>query len=236
MKWKMLKDGSFQVLITTGQLFGEGIDLQNIDRLFLVYPFSFRGKLVQYIGRVQRSEIAPVIYDYRDIKIDYLNKLFLKRNTFYRKLEKQASLFDEPEPDFLSTANTLSIEDKITVAIDDLEFRYGTIAFRYNSDKINQELEFEIENDQIRPEFDVLKLYFSKILKRKNVNVIIQAEFQEKILISQLATSSDLEKINSEIIDVGTIDGLLNTLSGKLLKQEGSGKYSKITDKVNKET
>ena len=96
MKWKILKDGSFQVLITTGQLFGEGIDLQNIDRLFLVYPFSFQGKLVQYIGRVQRSEIAPVIYDYRDYKIDYLNKLFLKRNTYYRKLEKQASLFDEP--------------------------------------------------------------------------------------------------------------------------------------------
>ncbi len=202
MKWKILKDGSFQVLITTGQLFGEGIDLQNIDRLFLVYPFSFQGKLVQYIGRVQRSEIAPVIYDYRDYKIDYLNKLFLKRNTYYRKLEKQASLFDEPEPDFLPTGNTLSIEEAITIAIDDLEFRYGTIAFRYQVTQLNQELEFEIENDQIRPEFDVLKSYFSKILKKKNVNILIQAEFQEKILISQLATSSDLEKINNEIIDI----------------------------------
>jgi len=153
MKWKMLKDGSFQALITTGQFFGEGTDIQNIDRLFLVYPFSFQGKLIQYIGRVQRSEIAPVINDYRDIRIDYLNKLFLKRNTWYRKLEKQASLFDEPEPDFLLTENTLSIEDTITIAIDDLEFRYGSIAFRYHADKINQDLEFEIENDQIRPEF-----------------------------------------------------------------------------------
>jgi len=202
MKWKMLKDGSFQVLITTGQFFGEGTDIQNIDRLFLVYPFSFQGKLVQYIGRVQRSEIAPVIYDYRDIRIDYLNKLFLKRNTYYRKLEKQASLFDEPEPDFLPTGNTLSIEETITIAIDSLEFRYGTIAFKYLVAQLNQELEFEIENDQIRPEFDVLKPYFSKILKKKNVNVLIQAEFQEKTLISQLATSSDLEKINGEIIDI----------------------------------
>jgi superfamily II DNA or RNA helicase len=202
MKWKMLKDGSFQILITTGQFFGEGIDLQNIDRLFLVYPFSFQGKLIQYIGRVQRSEIAPIIYDYRDIKIDYLNKLFLKRNTWYRKLEKQASLFDEPDPDFLPSENTLSIEETITIAIDDLEFRYGTIAFRYQSAQLNQELEFEIENDQIRPEFDVLKPYFSKILKKKTVNVLIQAEFQEKTLISQLATSSDLEKINGEIIDI----------------------------------
>jgi len=202
MKWKMLKGGSFQVLITTGQFFGEGIDLQNIDRLFLVYPFSFQGKLVQYIGRVQRSEIAPVIYDSRDYKIDYLNKLFLKRNTYYRKLEKQVSLFDEPEPDFLPTGNTLSIEEAIIIAIDDLEFRYGTITFRYQVAQLNQELEFEIENDQIRPEFDVLKPYFSKILKKKNINIFIQAEFQEGILISQMATSSDLEKINSEIIDI----------------------------------
>ena len=225
LKWKLLKDGSFQALITTGQFFGEGTDIQNIDRLFLVYPFSFQGKLIQYIGRVQRSEIAPVIYDYRDIRIDYLNKLFLKRNTYYRKLEKQASLFAEPEPDFLPAGNTVSIEETITIAIDDLEFGYGTIAFRYYADKINQELEFEIENDQIRPEFDVLKQYFSKILKKKNVNVIIQAEFQEKTLISQLATSSELEKINGEIIDIARfrfvskfiLGGSYNKFKGSLM-------------------
>jgi superfamily II DNA or RNA helicase len=225
MKWKMVKEGSFQALITTGQFFGEGTDIQSIDRLFLVYPYSFQGKLIQYIGRVQRSEIAPVIYDYRDIRIDYLNKLFLKRNTYYRKLEKQASLFDEPEPDFLPAGNTLSIEETITIAIDDLEFGYGTIAFRYHADKLNQELEFEIENDQIRPEFDVLKPYFSKILKKQRVNVLIQAEFQEKTLISQLATSSDLEKINGEIIDIARfrfvskfiLGGSYNKFKGNLM-------------------
>lgn len=85
-KWKILKDGNFQALITTGQYFGEGSDLQNIATLFLVYPFAFEGKLIQYIGRVQRSELTPTIYDFRDLKIDYLNKLFLKRNTYYRKI------------------------------------------------------------------------------------------------------------------------------------------------------
>src|SRR5690606_29006152 len=95
-KWHTLRKGNFQALITTGQYFGEGSDLSNISSLFLVYPFSFKGKLIQYIGRVQRSEINPTIYDYRDIKIDYLNKLFLKRNTYYRQIAKQASLFDEP--------------------------------------------------------------------------------------------------------------------------------------------
>src|SRR5690606_32765818 len=52
LKWQTLRQGNFQVLITTGQYFGEGSDLSNISSLFLVYPFSFKGKLIQYIGRV----------------------------------------------------------------------------------------------------------------------------------------------------------------------------------------
>jgi len=94
-KWEMLKSGNYQALITTGQYFGEGMDLQNASCLFLIYPFSFKGKLIQYIGRVQRSELAPVIYDYRDRKIGYLDRLFLKRNAYYRSLDKQATLFDD---------------------------------------------------------------------------------------------------------------------------------------------
>lgn len=42
-KWTTLKAGNYQVLITTGQFFGEGTDLHNATCLFLVYPFSFEG-------------------------------------------------------------------------------------------------------------------------------------------------------------------------------------------------
>jgi len=200
-KWKILNDGNYQALITTGQFFGEGTDLQNASCLFLVYPFSFKGKLIQYIGRVQRSEITPIIYDYRDYKIDYLNRLFLKRNTYYRHLDRQASLFAEPENTESISNNLFTVEKKIKVSIDQLDFRYGAIAFKYNLPDIQTELEFEVENDEIRPEFDVLKPYFAKILKSKMVEINIYAEFQEGKLISQIATSDDLEKINREIIE-----------------------------------
>lgn len=199
-KWKILKDGNYQVLITTGQFFGEGTDLQNANCLFLVYPFSFEGKLIQYIGRVQRSEVTPTVYDYRDIKIDYLNKLFLKRNTFYRKIDKQATLFDEPTEE-IAEANTITIERQIKVPIEQLEFRYGSIVFKYSIPELKTELEFEIENLEVRPEFDVLKPYFSKALKSKNVKINIHAEFENDKLISQLATSNDVEKINREVIE-----------------------------------
>jgi len=76
----------FQIIISTGQYFGEGIDVSELECLFIVYPFAFEGKLVQYIGRIQRSGKAPVIFDYRDSKIDYFEKMFKQRNRYYNKL------------------------------------------------------------------------------------------------------------------------------------------------------
>jgi superfamily II DNA or RNA helicase len=87
-KLAQIKMGHFQIVISTGQYFGEGIDIDKLDCLFLVYPFAFEGKLIQYIGRIQRSEKAPVIFDYRDSKIDYFEKLFKQRNRHYRKLQR----------------------------------------------------------------------------------------------------------------------------------------------------
>ncbi len=83
---KQIKSGNFQILLATGQLIGEGADFDSLDCLFLAYPFSFSGKLTQYIGRIQRGENNnKYIYDYRDIKIEYLEKLFKKRLRYYKK-------------------------------------------------------------------------------------------------------------------------------------------------------
>ena len=217
-KWKILKDGNYQVLITTGQFFGEGTDLQNANCLFLVYPFSFEGKLIQYIGRVQRSEVTPTIYDYRDIKIEYLNKLFLKRNIFYRKIDKQATLFDEPTEQIAYT-NTITIERQIKIPVEQLEFRFGSIVFKHSIPELKTELEFEIENLEVRPEFEVLKPYFAKALKSKNVKIDIHAEFENNKLVSQLATSSDVEKINREVIEGVRFTFLSKNIIGRPLLQ-----------------
>jgi superfamily II DNA or RNA helicase len=201
-KWKALSEGNFQVLITTGQYFGEGSDIQHISTLLLAYPFAFHGKLIQYIGRVQRSEINPTIYDYRDIQIDYLDKMFLKRNIYYRKITKQATLFDEPTMDYQpQTSHLFTLEKNIKIAIEALSFHYGHVAFTYNVEEMHTVLEFHIENLEIRPEFEVLKPYFIKILKTKNIKVQLNAEFEYGKLVAQIATSEDIERINKEIVE-----------------------------------
>ena len=201
-KWKTLLEGNFQVLITTGQYFGEGSDIQHISTLLLAYPFAFHGKLIQYIGRVQRSEINPTIYDYRDVQIDYLDKMFLKRNIYYRKITKQATLFDEPTMDYQpQTGYLFTLEKSAKIAIEDLSFHYGHVAFTYKVKEMHTVLEFHIENLEIRPEFDVLKPYFIKILKSKNITVHLNAEFEHGKIVAQIATSEDIDRINKEIVE-----------------------------------
>lgn len=85
-KLKQIEAGNFQIIIATGQLIGEGTDFPNLNSLFLVYPFAFEGKLIQYIGRIQRGQNSDsIIYDYRDVKINYLEKFYKKREKYYKK-------------------------------------------------------------------------------------------------------------------------------------------------------
>ena len=85
-KIEQLKQGHFKIVISTGQFFGEGIDLNNLECLIIAYPFAFEGKLIQYIGRIRHSGNPPVIFDYRDTKIDYFEKMFRQRNRYYKRL------------------------------------------------------------------------------------------------------------------------------------------------------
>ncbi len=218
MKWKILKEGNFQVLITTGQYFGEGSDLQKIECLFLVYPFSFEGKLIQYIGRVQRSEITPVIYDYRDHKIEYFEKLFQKRNAYYKKIYLSGTLFSQPDSKDDSYTSTFIYEQRINIPIEQLEFRFGAIAFKHLIPQINSQQEFEVENTEIRPEFDVLKPYFAKILKTKKVKIDVLAKFYNGVPVVHTASSHDLTKINREIIDSVKFQFVSKGIFGKTIQ------------------
>jgi superfamily II DNA or RNA helicase len=99
-KLEQIEQGHFQIIISTGQYFGEGIDVSSLECLFIVYPFAFEGKLVQYIGRIQRSGKSPVIFDYRDLKIDYFDKMFKQRNRYYNKLRKVDTLLNDNQLNF----------------------------------------------------------------------------------------------------------------------------------------
>ena len=71
------------VLVTTFQLLGEGFDVPFINRAFIAMPFRAEGKVVQLIGRIQRS--APgkedsILYDYVDVDVGVLANQFYSKN------------------------------------------------------------------------------------------------------------------------------------------------------------
>lgn len=84
-KLATIEQGNFQILLATGQLLGEGFDLPILDALVLAYPFSFEGKLIQYVGRVERGSTARIIYDYNDVLTPTLSNMFKLRLRHYKK-------------------------------------------------------------------------------------------------------------------------------------------------------
>ncbi|MBN1620226.1 DEAD/DEAH box helicase [candidate division WOR-3 bacterium] len=86
-KNEKMASNDYQLIMTTGQFFGEGSDVLSLDCLFLVFPLSFDGKLMQYIGRILRGAGDKTVYDFRDYKIDYFERQYAKREKFYKKMQ-----------------------------------------------------------------------------------------------------------------------------------------------------
>ena len=87
---KRIRQDQFQLLIATGKLIGEGFDWPELTYLFLAFPFSWKGKLVQYIGRVQRStegKTEAYVYDYLDYAVPMLKVMYFRRLRTYRSLK-----------------------------------------------------------------------------------------------------------------------------------------------------
>ena len=71
------------VLIATDKVAGEGFDLPQLDTLFLTMPISFKGRVIQQVGRITRlnreTPIAAQVHDYRDACVPIFERMFNKR-------------------------------------------------------------------------------------------------------------------------------------------------------------
>ena len=78
------------VLLATSSLIGEGFDLPQLDTLFLTLPISFKGRLIQYAGRLDRAwrgKTEVRIYDYVEPENRLTAHMFRKRMTAYKSME-----------------------------------------------------------------------------------------------------------------------------------------------------
>ena len=78
-----------RLIIATGRYIGEGFDDARLDTLFLALPFSWKGMLVQYAGRLHRSHAEKnevQVYDYVDSAVPMLVKMHAKRMSGFRAI------------------------------------------------------------------------------------------------------------------------------------------------------
>jgi hypothetical protein len=81
--------GGGLLLVATGGLLGEGFDCPPLDTLFLAFPLAFKGRLVQYVGRVLRPLVEKTsieVHDYVDFDIPVLARMHGKRLPAYASL------------------------------------------------------------------------------------------------------------------------------------------------------
>lgn len=82
-------DNETLILIATGQKIGEGFNFPRLDTLILAAPIKFEGRLIQYVGRLNRiykNKQNVYVYDYVDTHIGFFDRQYKNRLNTYRRL------------------------------------------------------------------------------------------------------------------------------------------------------
>jgi superfamily II DNA or RNA helicase len=77
------------LVVATGPFVGEGFDCPALDTLFLAAPIAFKGRLVQYVGRILRpypGKTTAEVHDYHDVQEGVLASSLAKRAPGYLSL------------------------------------------------------------------------------------------------------------------------------------------------------
>lgn len=87
------------VLVAMGKVAGEGLDLPALHTLFLAAPISFKGVVVQQLGRITRSSggeapaTAAVVHDFVDDDVAVLQRMHRRR---FRTMQKEGFILSSP--------------------------------------------------------------------------------------------------------------------------------------------
>ena len=102
------------IILATGKYAGEGFDYPRIDTLMLAMPFSWKGTLVQYCGRLHRNfsdKEEVVIFDYVDYRLPVFDRMYQNRLKGYRQLGYSVKSDTDEREGMIADSKLFTTED-----------------------------------------------------------------------------------------------------------------------------
>lgn len=146
------------ILVATGSFIGEGFDEPRLDTLFLAMPISWKGTLQQYAGRLHRlfdNKKEVRIYDYVDVHVRMLEKMYQKRLIGYASMGYKAKGED------------------ITSAPVDIIFNEDNFLSVFCHDIISAKKEIVIVSPYVKKRRTLQMVQHLKIALEKHIRVIV---------------------------------------------------------------
>jgi phosphatidylserine/phosphatidylglycerophosphate/cardiolipin synthase-like enzyme len=188
------------VLVATGHFIGEGFDEPRLDTLFLAMPISWKGTLQQYAGRLHRlfkTKKEVRIYDYVDIQIQMLEKMYQKRLNGYASMGYKAKgdeIMDTPldiiftEENFLPVFNQdiINGQKEILIVSPFIRQRRTREMIRYLNVAIGKSIRVTVMTRPIEdfPEKDHMAFQKAQdLLTESGINIIFKENIHQKFAI-----------------------------------------------------
>ncbi|MGN7986052.1 hypothetical protein ACTJKC_01860 [Pedobacter sp. 22226] len=94
-----------------------------------------------------------------------------------------------------------TIKETFSIPLKNVRFISGGVSFDIKIQKLGKSIAFTIPNEDILAEFDAVKNYFANVLKTKNIEVTAVIDVSDNEVISKVAQSPEIDKINRELIE-----------------------------------
>lgn len=94
-----------------------------------------------------------------------------------------------------------TLTETFFIPLKNVRFILGGASFEKKLQGQDNAIDFTIINDDIREEFDAVKNYFANVLKTKKIQVTVAVELSDYNVISTVAKSPEIDKINKDLID-----------------------------------
>jgi superfamily II DNA or RNA helicase len=164
-------------LVATGRYIGEGFDEPRLDTLFLAMPISWKGTLQQYAGRLHRlfeTKKEVLVYDYVDVRVRMLEKMYNKRLAGYSSIGYKAK------------------GENVAAGSTDIIFDKSNFLPVYSNDIVNASREILIVSPFVTKRRTLQMIQNLKIALINGVKVVVvtrpSEDFKEKDLTSWQTT------------------------------------------------